>query len=206
MLRIWGRTNSINVQKVMWTVGELELAHERTDAGLAYGVVGDDWYADLNPNRLVPSINDNGLQLWESNVIVRYLAAKHATGTLMPETLIDRALAEQWMDWQQTAILPAMTPVFWRLIRTPSDKRDQAAIDQGAKTVRAALTILDRHLGDKQFILGDELTVADIPLGCVAYRWFALPVEHGDIPNVRAWYESLATRPAFQAHVMLPVT
>ena len=136
MLKIWGRTNSINVQKVMWTVAELGLPHERVNAGMAHGVVNEPWYADINPNRLVPAIDDDGVVLWESNVIVRYLAGKHAAGTLMPADPAMRAKAEMWMDWQQTA-LPGFGPLFLGLIRTPPEKRDMAAIRAGQESTEA---------------------------------------------------------------------
>ena len=206
MLKIFGRPNSINVQKVMWAANELDLQYEHEVAGMAFGKVNEDWYRAMNPNSLVPTIDDDGVVLWESNVIVRYLAAKHATGTLMPEGNVGRAEAEMWMDWQQTVIHPPITPVFWNLIRTPEPERDMAAVDVNAEIVSAGLSRLNACLADRAFICGDTLTVADIPLGCAVYRWFALPVEHGDIPNVRAWYERLTERPAYREHVMLPVT
>ena len=205
MLKIFGRTNSINVQKVMWTVAELGLPHERVNAGMAHGVVGEPWYADLNPNRLVPAIDDDGVVLWESNVIVRYLAAKHAAGTLMPADPAMRARAEMWMDWQQTSF-PGFGPLFLGLIRTPPEKRDMAAIRAGGEGTEAALRLLDKHLANRSHMIADHLTVADIPLGCVAYRWYALPIERPELPNLRAWYERLVKRPAFAQHVMLPLT
>ena len=205
MLKIFGRTNSINVQKVMWTVAELGLPHERVSAGMAHGVVNEPWYADLNPNRLVPAIDDDGVVLWESNVIVRYLAARHATGTLMPSDPAMRARAEMWMDWQQTSF-PGFGPLFLGLIRTPPEKRDMAAIRAGQEGTAAALRLLDKHLANRSHMIADHLTVADIPLGCVAYRWYALPIERPELPNLRAWYERLVKRPAFAQHVMLPLT
>lgn len=206
MLRIWGRTNSINVQKVMWTVGELGLAAERIDAGMRFGVVGEPWYGAINPNRQVPAIDDDGVVLWESNVIVRYLAAKHATGTLMPAAPAARAECEMWMDWQQNALMPGLSPLFLGLVRTPSAQRDMAQIRKGAETVEAGLRILDQRLAGRSFVAGDRLTIADIPLGCVAYRWYALPIERrAELPHLEAWYDRLTTLPAFAAHVMLPL-
>jgi glutathione S-transferase len=205
MLKIWGRTNSINVQKVMWTVAELGLRFERVDAGMAHGVVSEPWYAELNPNRLVPAIDDDGVVLWESNVIVRYLAAKHAAGTLMPADLAMRARAEMWMDWQQTS-LPGFGPLFLGLIRTPPEKRDMAAIRAGQESTEAGLRLLDKYLANRPYMIADHLTVADIPLGCVAYRWYALPIERPDLPHLRAWYQRLTQRPAFTQNVMLPLT
>jgi glutathione S-transferase len=207
MLKIWGRKNSINVQKVMWAVGELGIEVERIDAGMAFGIVGEPWYAALNPNRMVPTIDDGGIVLWESNVIVRYLAAKHAPGTLMPTDPALRAKAEMWMDWQQNTLMPAgLSPLFLGLIRTPPDKRDAGALRKAAEVTEAALRMLDAHLARQPYVLGDSLTVADIPVGVAAYRWYALPVEHAKLPNLRAWYERLTQRPAFVQHVMLPLT
>lgn len=206
MLKIYGRTNSINVQKVMWAVGELGLQHQRIDAGMAFGVVNEPAYGKMNPNRLVPTIDDDGVILWESNTIVRYLAAKHATGTLMPKGHAERAQAEKWMDWQMGSIQQGLTPVFWNLIRTPADKRDMKAVETGQATVNKSLAVLDEHLKGKTFMLGDTFTVADIPLGCIAYRWYGLPIERQTFANVRAWYERLTTRPAYKQHVMLPIT
>ena len=205
MLKVFGRTNSINVQKVMWTVAELGLPHERVNAVMAHGVVGEPWYADVNPNRLVPAIDDDGVVLWELNVIVRYLAAKHASGRLMPADPAMRARAEMWMDWQQTS-LPGFVPLFLGLIRTPAEKRDMAAIRAGQESTEAALRLLDKHLANRAYMIADDLTVADIPLGCVAYRWYALPIERPELPNLRGWYERLTMRPAFAQHVMLPLT
>ncbi len=205
MLKIWGRTNSINVQKVMWTVAELGLAHERQDAGMAHGVVNEPWYAEINPNKLVPAIDDDGVVLWESNVIVRYLAGKHAAGTLMPTDPVARAKAEMWMDWQQTS-LPGFGTMFIGLIRTPPEKRDMAAIRAGQESTAAGLRLVDKYLADRSYMLGDRLTVADIPLGCVAYRWYGLPIERPQLPNLRAWYQRLTQRAAFKQHVMLPIT
>jgi glutathione S-transferase len=205
MLKIWGRTNSINVQKVMWTVAELGLRFERRDAGMMHGVVNEPWYGELNPNRLVPAIDDDGVVLWESNVIVRYLAAKHAAGILMPTDLATRARAEMWMDWQQTA-LPGFGPLFVALIRTPPEQRDMAAIRANQESTEKGLRLLDQYLSNRSTMIADHLTVADIPLGCVAYRWYALPIERPELANLRAWYERLTQRPAFAEHVMLPLS
>ena len=203
-LKIWGRPNSINVQKVMWTVGELGIPHERIDAGMAHGIVDEAWYAAKNPNRLVPMIEDDGVVLWESNVIVRYLAAKHVA--LMPDTLAGRAEVEMWMDWQQTTLMTGLSPLFITLIRTPAAARDPTVIETGIANAEATFRLLDRHLAGRQHMVGDSFSVADIPVGAAAYRWYALPITRPDLPNLRAWYERLTRRPAYQQHVMLPLT
>ena len=205
-LKIWGRNNSMNVQKAMWAVGEVGVDYERLDAGLQFGIVDEPWFGDLNPSRTVPVLDDDGFYVWESNVIIRYLAAKYAMGRLMPADLERRAELEMWMDWQQTVVMPGLGPAFVGLVRTPEADRNHAEINAGAEVVRAALELLDKRLAGRAYILGDSFTAADIPLGCVAYRWLAMPVAHGDIANVRAWYDRLTLLPAFAEHVMLPLT
>ena len=206
MLKIWGRANSTNVQKVLWTVAELGLAHERVDAGLQFGVVGEDWYADINPNRLVPAIDDDGFVVWESNAIIRYLCAKHSEGELMPMDLRGRARVDMWMDWQQATIMPWLGPLFLGLIRTPPEERDQVLLDVATGKIADALAVLDDALKRRDYLLGETMTAADIPLGCVAYRWYALDVDHRELAALEAWYGRLAERPAFAEHVMQPLT
>lgn len=206
MLRIWGRNNSINVQKVMWTVGELGLECERVDVGGDHGGLDTADYAAMNPNRRVPTLQDGAFTLWESNVIVRYLAAKHAAGGLWPLELEKRAVAEQWMDWQQTTLLPDMRTVFWGLVRTAPDKRDRAGIDAALESLRSLWARLDRHLGDRPFVAGDAFTMGDVPVGAMYHRYCALGVARGSAENLTAWYGRLKQRPAYQAHVMLPLS
>ena len=206
MLKIWARPNSINVQKVMWTVSELGLEAERTDAGMEFGVVSEPWFETYNPNRLVPTIDDDGFVLWESNVIVRYLAAKYSLGELMPSEPQTRATAEMWMDWQQTAIIPDLGPLFRSIVRMAPSDRDHDAIESAAKKVTAGLRMLDDHLAGRAYLMGDRFTIADIPLGCAGYRWYSLYIPHPDFPNVAAGYERLTARPGFATHVMLPLT
>jgi glutathione S-transferase len=206
MLKIWGRSNSINVQKAMWTIAELGLTHQRVDAGMQYGALGEPWYRAMNPNGRVPTIDDDGFILWESNAIVRYLAAKHDAGGLWPADLQTRADADRWMDWCTSTVAPVMTPLFWGLIRTAPEKRDAQAIAEHGKNMQALAGILDAHLQGQPYTAGDNLTMGDIPLGCFVYRWYALPVERPQFPHLAAWYARLAERPAFRAHVMLPLS
>ncbi len=133
MLRVWGRTNSINVQKVMWAVGELGLAHERVDAGGEFGGLDTAAYGAMNPNRMIPVVDDGGTVVWESNAVVRYLAARYGAGGLWPEDPGARSLADRWMDWQLSTAQPAMGPVFINLVRTPPERRDHAAVAAGAE-------------------------------------------------------------------------
>ena len=206
MLRIWGRANSINVQKVLWCCNELDLAFERIDAGGKFGVSDTDTYRAINPNGLVPTIEDDGFVLWESNVIVRYLAARHGDGRLYPADLRVRFDAERWMDWQATTLWPVLRTVFIGLIRTPAADRDSAAIASSLESATRSLAIVDRHLGDRSFVTGDAFTVGDIPLGIAAYRWFSLPIDRPVLSGLSRWYDRLRERRGYQAQVMQPLS
>lgn len=201
MLKVYGRTSSSNVMKVMWAIGELGLDHERVDAGLTFGVVDTPDYRAMNPNGRVPTIVDGDLTLWESNVIVRYLAAKHDAGGLWPEDPAARADIERWMDWQQTTQNPAFTPVFWGLVRTPEAERNADAIAAAIKQSIAQMRILEARLEGRDWIGGDKLSIGDFALGPNAHRFFNLPFERPDLPNARAWYDRMLARPAYVAHV-----
>ena len=156
MLKIWGRNTSSNVQKVMWAIGELGLAYERLDVGGAFGKNKEPAYLAMNPNGLVPTLEeDDGFLLWESNSIVRYLAAKHQSAVLEPKDIKTRALASKWMDWQLSVLAPAVTPIFWGLVRTPPEKRDPAAIAAGKSKTGDAVKMLDAQLGKTKYLAGD---------------------------------------------------
>jgi glutathione S-transferase len=208
MLKIWGRKTSSNVQKAMWAVGELKLPHERIDVGGAFGKNKEPPYLAMNPNGLVPTLEeDDGFTLWESNSIVRYLADKHGAGTLEPSDAKTRALASQWMDWQLSVCGPAITPAFWGLIRTPPEKRDHAAITDSQKKTTAAMQILDAQLGKTKYVAGDAFSYGDIPVGVMAYRFWQLVPERPELPNLKRWYDAIAARQAFKDHVSsVPLT
>ena len=204
MLTVWGRVNSSNLQKVVWCCDELGLAYERIDMAGAFGFTPE--YLAMNPNKVVPTIDDDGFILWESNVIVRYLAAKHGHGTLYPADLKERAEADRWMDWQQTTLWAAMRPLFFGYVRTPEGQRDHAALAAAQRQSEDVLAIFERNLTDRAFVAGARFTMGDIPAGIAIYRWFALPIERPDFPHVARWYKSLTERPGYRAHVMHPLT
>ena len=205
MLKIWGRTNSVNVKKALWAIEELGLKYERVDAGMEHGVTKTPEYMKMNPNSLVPTIEDDGFVLWESHSIVRYLAAKHGVGTLWPTDLRARADAERWMDWAFT-FQNAMRAVFWGLIRTPPEKRDLKAIEEGRKRSAELLAVPERTLSERPYVGGDTFTMGDIPLGCEVQRWMRVPMERPRFPAVEAWFERLRSRPAFRKHVDIPLS
>jgi len=195
-LRIWGRMSSINVKKVVWTAQELGLEFQRTEAGGQFGLVRTPEYLQRNPNALVPVMEDGDFVLWESNVIVRYLCAKHSPGQLYPSDLRERFEAERWMDWQQTTFNPASRQGFWQLIRTAPEQRNAQAISESNAAVEALLATLDAQLGRHAFVAGDRFTMADLALGCEAHRWFGLPQPRQSWPNVERWYQGLRARQA----------
>jgi glutathione S-transferase len=202
MIKVWGRNTSVNVQKVMWAVGELGLPHERIDVGGAFGKNREPAYLALNPNGLVPTLEEDGFLLWESNSIVRYLAAKYGAGTLEPTDPHARARAGSWMDWQLSVAGPALTPVFWGLIRTPAEKRDHAAIEAGKVKSMAAMAILDAQLANTAYVAGDTLTMGDIPVALMAYRFRRLVPDRTGLDNLERWFTTIEQRPAFKEHVL----
>lgn len=204
MLKIWGRKTSVNVQKVMWAVGELGLPHERIDAGAAFGKLDTPEFGRLNPNRLVPVLDDNGFTLWESSAIVRYLSEQYGRGTLAPEGRHAYARADQWMEWSITELYRDIIGVcFLGMIRTAASDRDTAGIAAAAKRAGDKLGILDRHLDGRAFICGDQLTMADIAVGTMMYRYFNLALERPALGNVEHWYVRLSARKPYQEHVMV---
>jgi len=205
MLKIIGRDTSSNVQKVLWTCGELDLPFERQNLGGPFGGNDTPEYKALNPNGRVPTIVDGDFVLWESNSCSRYLAAKHGYGTMYPEDPQVRGNGERWMDWQLTTMSPTLVPVFWGMVRTAPEDRDMNAIEKARKELSANIAIVDRYLEKSEYISGDHFNVTDIPLGIAAYRWFAMEIEREDYPNFERWYDLLAKRKPFQEHIMNPL-
>jgi glutathione S-transferase len=203
MFKIWGRNTSSNVQKAMWAVGELKLEHTRIDVGGAFGKTKEPAYLAMNPNSLVPTLEeDDGFTLWESNSIVRYLAGKHdKAGVLEPQDAHARALASQWMDWQLSVLGPAITPAFWGLIRTPEDKRDMAAIKASQDKTVTAMLMLEGQLAKTPFVAGPAFSYGDIPVGVMCYRYRQLVPDRPKTPNLDRWYDAISKRKAFQDQV-----
>jgi glutathione S-transferase len=202
MIKIWGRNTSSNVQKAMWAIGEIGLPHERIDVGGSFGKNREAEYLAMNPNGLVPTLEEeDGFLLWESNSIVRYLAAKHKSAVLEPADLRGRALASKWMDWQLSVCGPAITPVFWNLIRTPPEKRDHTAIEDGKKKSTAAFSMMDEQLGKTAYLAGDAFSYGDIPVGIMAYRYRQLVPDRPPMRNFERWYAAISSRQAFKDQI-----
>ncbi|MCJ2085583.1 glutathione S-transferase family protein [Methylobacterium sp. E-005] len=192
MRRLWGRLTSVNVQKAVWGLDEAGLAYERIDAGGAFGVVADPAYRALNPNGLVPTLEEDGFVLWESNAILRYLAST-CPALALPEDPRARAHIDQWLDWQATSFTPAMRDAFWQLFR--SSDPDRALIADSLKRTEALAALLDARLAERDYAVGDAFSIADIALGCAVHRWLNLPAERVERPALKRWYARLADRP-----------
>ena len=205
-MKIWGRINSINVMKVLWCADECGLKYDRVDVGMAFGGNDQKWYLDMNPNGVVPTVEDGGRIIYESNTIVRYLAARYGAGSLWPNDPGVRSEADRWMDWQNSTVNGPMRDAFWGLIRTAPEKRDMAAIKKSAVDAGKVWARLDQKLEGKLYVAGQHFTMGDIPVGCFIHRWYALDIERPDLKNVKAWYERLKTRPAYARHVMAPLS
>jgi glutathione S-transferase len=202
MIKIWGRKTSSNVQKVMWAVGEIGLPHERIDIAGPFGKNREPAYLAMNPNGLVPTLEEeDGFLLWESNSVVRYLAAKHRASVLQPPDLRGQANASKWMDWQLSVAGPAIFECFWGLIRTPPEKRNMAVIDASKKKTTEAMTILDNQLGKTAYVAGDAFSYGDIPVGIIAYRFRQLVPERAALNNLERWYAAISSRQAFKDHI-----
>ena len=202
MSKIWGRNTSANVPKVMWALAELGLHFERVDVGGAFGLNREPAYLELNPNGLVPTLEeeDDGFVLWESNAIVRYLAERYP-GPLDPGSARGRGVAGQWMDWELSILSPTIRPLFWGLVRTAPADRDMAAIDAAREKTTEAFAMVDRWLGSSPFLAGDAFSFGDIPVAVMARRYRELVPDRPDMPNLERWFAEIETREGFQSRV-----
>ena len=207
MRTLWGRANSSNVMKVMWLLDELGLAYQRLDCGGAFGGTHAPEYLAMNPNAMVPTLQEGDFTLWESNAILRYLCASNPAGHKMwPDDPRSRARIDRWMDWQQTTVGPPMSIAFTGLVRTPPEERNMGAIEAAVTEAGRCWTILDHQLAQHDYIAGAGLTPADIALGVHAHRWFSFIVHRPETPHLSAWYHRLLHRPAYRTNCAMPLT
>lgn len=205
MLKIWGRNNSVNVKKILWCAEEAKIPYENIQVGGAFGGLDSPDYLKMNPNGLIPVIEDDGLVRWESNAIVRYLAEQYAPNSLCPTDKRQKAQAEQWMDWTLSFFLP-FRDLYWGLIRTSDNERNQAKIDEAFAQCCKLLETPNSVLANQDYLAGDSFSMADIPLGCFIYAWFNMPIKSPDFPHLTRWYEALTKREAYQKTVMIPLS
>ena len=208
MITLWGRNNSTNVKKVRWTLDELELPYTQILAGGQFGLNHDADYLGMNPNGLVPLLRDDetDVLLWESNTIVRYLAAQYGQKRLWVDSPARRAEGEKWMDWANQTLSPAHRVILMGLVRTPPEQRDQAAIDAGANVCDGLFGILDEALASQTWFSGAEFGTADIAIAPFVYNLFNVGLSWTPRPHLERWYQQLTERPAFRKTVMIPVS
>jgi glutathione S-transferase len=208
LFQIWGRANSVNVQKVLWTCAEFDLDYERIDAGMQFGRNHDADYLTMNPNGRIPTLVDGDFVLWESNSIMRYLALEYGAESPLYQTAPKlRAAVDRWLDWTLSTVQPVERPVFWGLVRTPVAQRDMKALQQAADAAAAVYATLDAHLAARRFVEGEQFTLADIALGTFARRWLGVEgVIKPVLPNLERWFALMATRPGFREFVAPPMS
>jgi glutathione S-transferase len=207
-LRIWGRANSVNVQKVLWCLRELDLTYERIDAGMAFGRNTEADYLAMNPNGRVPTLVDGDFVLWESNSVMRYLVMAYGKGVpIYPQDAKRRAAVDRWLDWTLSTMQPVDRPVFWALVRTPIEKRDMVAIQKDVDAEAVQWRIIDAQVATRRFVEGDDFTIADIALGAYARRWFGVEgVRKPRLTNLERWFAQFASRPGFQQFIAPPMS
>jgi glutathione S-transferase len=207
-LTIWGRANSVNVQKVLWCLSELDLAYHRIDAGMAFGKNDQPEYLAMNPNGRVPTLVDSDFVLWESNSVMRYLCLAYGKGSpIYPTSPRARASVDRWLDWTLSTLQPVDRPVFWALVRTPPEKRDMVAIQKDADAEAVQWRIVDAQLATRRFVEGDQFTIADIALGSYARRWFGVEgIAKPRFSNLERWFAEFSARPGFVQFVAPPMS
>lgn len=201
MVRILGKASSINVRKVLWTCAELQLAFEREDWGSGFRSTQDEAFMALNPNAMVPVIQDGDFVLWESNTIIRYLASRYAGEWLYPSAPQARARVDQWMDWQATDLNGSWSYAFVSLVRQSPAHQDADTLAAACRNWNRHMTILDRQLErTAAYVSGQDFSLADIPIGLSVNRWLQTPLERPPLPAVEAYYEHLSTREGYRLH------
>jgi glutathione S-transferase len=205
-LRVWGHPRSINVQKVLWALDELDLEYDRLDAGGTFGRVRDADYLTLNPNGLVPTLEDGSAVLWESNAIVRYVYGKYGTHPALPSDHGVRGRADGWTDWYTTTYWPSVRPLVVQLLRTPANQRDPKVLEDSGRAAAAAATILDHELSKRPYVAGDHFTFGDIPVASASQRWLNLPIERPRLSALEAWYARVKERAGFKRWLDIPLT
>jgi glutathione S-transferase len=204
-MKIWGRDNSGNVKKTLWTAEELGQNVEYIHAGGKYGGLDNPDFLKRNPNGKVPLLEDGSLYLWESNVIVRYLAAQYGQGSLWIESPAERATAEKWMDWCSTSVAPHFRNIIQHACRLPVEQRDAQILAKSVAELAKVLEVAEEHLAQNKWMSGDTFGIGDIPLGVNLYLWFGLPLERPSLPNLERWYKQLQERPAYRNRVMTTI-
>lgn len=203
-IELWGRASSFNVQKAAWALEETSVAYARIDAGGSFGGLREPDYLAMNPNGYIPTLQDGEFCLWESHAIVRYVAEKYGRDGFYPDDTETRAIANQWMDWMQSNLHVSFMEMFWNLVRMPKDLQRLDKLQQIRERLMMQMLILDDRLATQPYLAGAQFSMADIPAGCVLYRFYEMPMERPHLSHVEGWYERLRNRPGFRKAVMIP--
>ena len=204
MIELWGRKNSYNVLKVLWTLAELNIEYKHHDVGSNVGDLESPEFLALNPNGRIPVLVDKGSAIWESNTIVRYLCAVYGTNILWPDNPLRRSYADRWMDWELATLEPDFGGLFWGFYRKPESKRDTAKIESSKSNCKRHFRMLDDHLANNDFLAGEAFSMGDIPAASYLYRYFEMGAGVEKPANVMAWYQRLSEREAYQQTIMTP--
>ena len=203
-LTLWGRLSSCNVQKAVWLLEELALPYEHIPAGGDYGGLDDPAYLAMNPHGKVPSLRDGSVVVWESEAILRYLAARYGAPALWADDPAERAAVDQWLAWTAASLYRDWIDLFWRCVRTPPERQDPVEIERLRRNTAGRLALLDEQLAGRPFLAGQTFSLADIAAGLTLYRWYEMPIERPDLPQIDAWYARLRERPAYNKAVCVP--
>ena len=198
MLRVAGKRTSINVRKVVWTLGELAEAFELIDPAEEPKAARS--LLSLNPIALMPVLQDGDRVLWESNTICRFLVGKFGRKDLLPDDPVERSEVEKWMDWQATNLNSAWVACFMALVRRdPAFAQRPDAVQESAERWNALNLILDDHLAKADYLALDRFTLADIVIGLSVHRWQNTPLERPQTPHLDLYFARLRERPAMLA-------
>lgn len=204
MITVWGRPTSSNVQLVMWATAELGLEPHRIDVGGAFGGTDTAAFKAMNPNGLIPVMEDKDVVVFESAAILRYLAAKYGDASFWPDDPGKRAVLDSWAEWTKTTLCPVLIyQVFWTLVRTPSAERDLTALEQQVQKLGELMQLATNQIGENEFLCGNTLSFADIMFGHTLFRYYTLPISRPDLPILQAYYERISSREAYKNHVMI---
>lgn len=206
MITVWGRANSTNVIKVLWLCEELNLRFSRKDVGGPFGGLQSPEFLALNPNGVIPVLEDGGAVVWESHSVLRFLAQKYGSDSLYPAEPVARSHVERWLDWHVSTLAPALNPVFVALYRTPPEKREQATFNAMIERLSAAMVRLDSHLSAQPFIAGTYFSIADVAFGNSVWRWLAFPLERPLLPHLEQWQTRVSDRPGYRKYVAQPLS
>ncbi len=204
MLKVWGRPNAYNVQKVLWFIHELGIEFEHINIGSVAGELDTEEFFAINPHGRIPVIQDDELHVWESNTILRYLASTYGKELFWLENPVDRSRVERWMDWELASLQPDFLSLFWSYFRTPENQRNRKKIKCSMERCEKNLSILDVHLKNNLYVAGSKFSIADCAVGTSFYRYFNMGINPPILPNVHRWYQRLSDRPAYQKNIMVP--